>query len=200
MKNFDEQIEKLQKEKEATEKFFHDLPKNLQNPDSFCWHNSKLCEFSIGYEFKNIEEVYPWYKKFKKYILPLELRSGWYTSFLTKKHPIEENVKNITAVFPITVGVSTHELVFEFYAYINGHLISVDLKSAFRSGFERYARVSYNTELHYGEKYVKDVRLHTPAFSNHQEIKWAKGGNEYPNHYTMYWDNPSMKFEEMFSL
>jgi len=195
--NIKEKVEKLQAEAEATNSLLADLPADLPEVDSLCWHNSSLSEFGITNKVNTLEEAKEKINQWMPYILPLQFQRGTFTSFRTSQHKPENNVKTTENIFPVTVKVSQWNLTFEFYAMIKDHLVSVDIEFEFRAGFEQFARVSWKTELHYEEKYVKDVYLHSPAFSTHKEIKWASAGNEYPNSYTMYWQD-KIKFEDMF--
>ena len=182
-------IEKLQAEQAATARLEKDYPSSLPEIDFLFWHNSNLCEFSVSHKVKDLEEAKIKIMQYQDYILPLELSKGTFTTFRTPEHKPERGQKESRPVFPVTVKVSKYNLTFEFYAIVEGHLLSVDVEFEFQSGFERFARVMWKSHANnYGEKWVTDVRLSTPAFVGYKYIKWATG-REYPNDFTLYWEN-----------
>lgn len=183
-----EKINNLMGEKLATEKLFNDMPSSIPLPDSLYWHNSKLNEFSFKYEIETLTQALQIIQSLNKYILPLNLVQGSFTSFLTKKH--KEKIKKsdeVTPVFPITVKVSHFGLTFEFYMMIKGHLISVDVTFKHGANFEKYAKVYFNRNR-FGREIKRDgSKLMTPAFKYYEKITWSSGSNTYPNDVTLYW-------------
>lgn len=187
-----EKIKALQAEQAATEAMINDYPSDLPNPNLLVWHHSKLSEFGMIFKVKTLDEVIDiigtWWNHSQVEILPLNLSRGTFTSFKTPAHEPERGEKTSEAVFPVTVKVSKWNIEFKFYAMIAGHLLSVDVEFEYNSGFEKYARVTWKKHANnYGDTWVDDVRIITPAFTGYKSIKWASGSRETPNDFTLYW-------------
>lgn len=187
-------IEALKAEQAATEAMLNDYPSDMREPDLLVWHHSKLSEFGMIFKIKTLDEaldiIGAWWNHPQVEILPLSLSRGTFTTFRTPAHEIERGQKTSEPVFPVTVKVSKWNLVFEFYAMIEGHLISVDVEFEYNSPFQQYARVTWrNHANNHGDKWVTDVSLEAPAFTGYQRIKWGSGSNETPNDFTLYWPN-----------
>lgn len=201
LQSLNENIKKLEKEAKATRKLFRELPPELPEANSICYHNSKSYgEFSFTYYANTMEEILKLIEIWWPYILPMQLTKGTFTSFYASGHfGDERNIKTTQDVFPVTAKVSHNNFKFEAYAMVNGHFLNLDFGSAFRTehNFRQYAYVSYETTISYGEKYVKSCYLHQEGFSQCEQIKWGSGGPQYPNDYTLYW-TPDHTLETIF--
>lgn len=183
-------IKALQGEQAATEKMINDFPAELPEPALLVWHNSKLSEFGMIYKVKSLDEAKDIINAWGNYVLLLNLSKGTFTTFRTPEHQPERGEKSLTPVFPVKVDVSQFNLEFEFYAMVNGHLLSVSVEFEFQAGFERYARVTWRKHANnYGETWVTDVSFSAPAFTGYRFIKWASGGNDSPNSFSLYWES-----------
>lgn len=187
-------IADLNKEQAATEQLVKDLPEDFPEPDSLCWHHSSLCEYSMTYHFKDLDEARAMVDRFAGYILPLFLYRGTFTGFRTPEHEREQGATE-TPVMPIKVDVDQHGLEFEFYTLVNGHLLSIGIK--LDNGWQRLARPLFRTW--HGRYVAKDgTSLFADGFQGYKHIKWAAGSREYPNSFTLYWPE-GYQFDDIFT-
>jgi len=200
-------IEKLQAEAQAVEQLNADLPADLPQPDSLCWQNSSLCEFSYSHKVKTVSEVKAIVNQWTRYILPLNLSKGTFTTFRTPEHKPERGEKTSEPVYPITVKVDHFGLGFDFYAKVGNHLLSVSIDFDYGANFHQLASVRFDvveTTSRQGRKtqHIDKTTtiLSAPGFNVDKKIKWAQGSGDYPNDFTLYWREGFISlFDEIFA-
>jgi len=195
----EDKIAKLNKESFALESLYKDIQGyELPSAESICWHNSSLCEFSFSYEFKKIEDAYALIDDWEEFTLPLSLVKGTFTGFRTEfnRGKIRDSDKVTPLARNYTVKIGTFGITFNFYANVNGHLIWVTISSAFRSGWEQYARIAYDSwkgkkransatwieSRHFGDRHTPDNKR-----PDYQVINWASGTHDGIGDKTLYW-------------
>ena len=123
------------------------------------------------------------------------------TSFMTKIHAdtvCDDKVKSQEDIFPYFVQLDandhSHSAEIHFYAFLKGHKVEFTIETHLME-WRNFFRIEATRKDHKGGFSWRDIRivildpLHNIGNKAHlaSPIRWASGGNEYINRFTVYW-------------